>query len=77
MSMPSHHRIAIMAIKGFVDGRLEESELDALIDIALEDQKIDADEQRVLASIFRKLGQRDLTPAVKAKVQAAIRRFAK
>jgi len=51
--MRSHTEIAIESIKVFAnDGKLDVIEFDRLIELALRDQIIDADERRVLLKIL-------------------------
>ncbi len=51
----SHLHLALSSIKCFTDdGRLDENEINFLMGLALADNVIDADEKRVLASIFDK-----------------------
>ncbi len=46
------------------DGIVDESELNGLMDLALEDGEIDEDEKRVLACIFDKVNRRNASPNV-------------
>jgi len=50
------------------DGRLLPAELDELMQIALRDETVDANEKRVLGSIFAKLVPAELTPEMLEKV---------
>ena len=62
--MNSHLQLALSSIKCFTDdGRLDENEINFLMGIALADQVIDADEKRVLASIFDKALKSQHSPA--------------
>jgi len=50
------------------DGKLLPDELQSIVDIALRDGVVDANEKRVLTSIINKLTPSELTPAMQAKV---------
>ncbi|MBS1198445.1 MAG: hypothetical protein H6R18_2230 [Proteobacteria bacterium] len=50
------------------DGKLLPDELQSIVDIALRDGIVDANEKRVLSSIISKLTPSELTPAMQAKV---------
>jgi len=50
------------------DGRLLPAELDELMQIALRDETVDANEKRVLGSIFAKLVPAELTPEMLEKI---------
>lgn len=70
--LPDHLQLALAAIPAFTgDGRLSLDEFEHLLDLALRDQVIDADEQRVLGNILDR-AERD---GVDAEVQARITRF--
>jgi len=50
------------------DGKLLPDELQSIVDIALRDGVVDANEKRVLGSIISKLTPSELTPIMLAKV---------
>lgn len=50
------------------DGKLLPAELQSIVDIALRDGVVDANEKRVLASIISKLTPAELTPQMQVKV---------
>ena len=50
------------------DDRLLPAELDELMQIALRDETVDANEKRVLGSIFAKLVPAELTPEMLEKI---------
>ncbi|GJM09230.1 MAG: hypothetical protein DHS20C11_15060 [Lysobacteraceae bacterium] len=51
------------------DGKLDEYELDRLLDIAKKDGKVDENETRVLSNILSKLKSFELTYAMKKKIK--------
>jgi hypothetical protein len=66
----SHIEIALASIKVFLDdGTLDLAELNFLLGLALRDQQIDADEARVLKSIFAQAQKSSLSPAVTARIE--------
>lgn len=65
----SHIEIALESIKVFLnDGTLDVAELNFLLGLAMRDQQIDADEKRVLLSIFAQAEKSGLAPAVAARI---------
>jgi hypothetical protein len=50
------------------DGKLLLPELEQILSIALKDGSVDANEQRVLASIFSRLTPSELTPAMQQRI---------
>ncbi|MBT9525072.1 MAG: hypothetical protein IV105_07420 [Rhizobacter sp.] len=70
-----HLTMAYRSIECFSnDGKLDPAELQKILDIALADGVVDADERRVLVSIIGKLTPTELTPKMQeqiAKVRAA------
>lgn len=72
----SYVEIAWNAIKVFSnDGTVDEGELNFLLGLALRDQVVDADEKRVLASIFdRAEASSRLSATVRERIQEARRR---
>ena len=50
------------------DGKLDESELDSLLDIALRDGVVDANEKRVLENIFERLNTAELDSGLSCKI---------
>lgn len=66
----SHIEIALASIKVFLDdGTVDLGELNFLLGLALRDQQIDADEARVLKSIFKQAQAGALSPAVAARIE--------
>jgi tellurite resistance protein len=51
------------------DGVLDQRELNALVDLALADGRIDPAEEAILSNLFLRLDEADLDPAVLEKVQ--------
>ena len=51
------------------DGKLDLQELNFLLGIALADGEIDDDEKRVLASIFKRVDEEQVSSAVWARIQ--------
>jgi hypothetical protein len=70
-----HLTMAYRSIECFSnDGKLDPAELQKILDIALADGVVDADERRILVSIIGKLTPTELTPKMQdqiAKVRAA------
>lgn len=67
----SYIELAYSSIPVFADdGTLDMEELNFLMGIALRDQQIDADEKRVLGSIFSKVKEGDVSPKVWERIQA-------
>lgn len=61
--------IAFRSIECFTnDGKLRVDELQKLVDIALRDGVVDANEKRVLRNIMRRLKTDELTPEMLAKI---------
>lgn len=58
------------------DGKLDETELDQLLTMALKDHEIDDDERRILRLVFRQLAEKDVTPAAWVKLQDVRKKFA-
>lgn len=50
------------------DGKLDESELDELLQMANVDGKLDADERRILGLILTTLKEKDVTPEAWKKI---------
>lgn len=66
-----HLEIAFRSIECFSnDGKLSVDELQKLLDIALRDGHVSADEKRVLGNIIKRLNASDLTPGMQEKVSA-------
>ena len=51
------------------DGKLDEQELESLLDIALRDGVVDDNEKRVLRNIFDRLNSAELASALGEKVE--------
>lgn len=65
----SHLEIAASSVRVFAnDGRLDLAELEHLLAVAMRDGSINDDERRVLANIFRRVGEHEVTPAVWARM---------
>jgi len=68
--MKSHTEITIESIKVFMnDGKLDATEFDRLIELAMRDQVIDADEKRVLLRILAQAEQAGLDAAARARIE--------
>jgi hypothetical protein len=68
-SPKSYIEMAIESINAFAnDGKLDAPELQRMLDIALRDGQIDADEQRVLGKILMQAEKGPLDPAVTALI---------
>lgn len=66
-----HLEMAFRSIECFSnDGKLSVDELQKLLDIALRDGHVDADEKRILGNIIKRLNISELTPEMQAKVNA-------
>lgn len=64
--------LAIASISMFADdGTLDRAEVESLLRTALADGKIDDDERRVLARIFSKVVEHQVTPEVWQLIQKA------
>lgn len=69
--IPSHLQIVLASISAFSnDGKLDASELGAMIATAQKDGEIDADEARVLNDIIDKITDAELTPEMQAAITA-------
>ncbi len=67
---PSHLRIALDSIRCFTDdGRLDLNELNYLLGIATADGNVNADEKRVLASLFKQASGKLESPQVLARIR--------
>ena len=67
--VPSHLQIVLASISAFSnDGKLDASELGAMIATAQKDGEITADEARVLVDIIGKITDAELTPAMQAAI---------
>jgi tellurite resistance protein len=63
--------IAFRSIECFSDdGKLRVDELQKLVDVALRDGVVDANEKRVLRNIMRRLKTDELTPEMLARIEA-------
>ncbi|MFT3735973.1 MAG: hypothetical protein QM776_13255 [Rhodocyclaceae bacterium] len=63
--------IAFRSIECFSDdGKLRVDELQKLVDIALRDGVVDANEKRVLRNIMRRLKTDELTPEMLSRIEA-------
>ena len=68
----SYIEIAYESVKCFTDdGNLDMTELNFLLGLALRDENIDADEQRVLAKVFSQAELGTLTPVVRERIADA------
>ncbi len=68
--------MAFKSIQCFADdGKLDVRELDKLVDIALKDGVVDANEKRVLSNIFGRLTPAELSPAMVKKIDEVRARF--
>ncbi|MCR6650361.1 MAG: hypothetical protein NVV73_02115 [Cellvibrionaceae bacterium] len=66
-----HLEIAFRSIECFSDdGKLSVSELQKLLEIALRDGRVDAEEKRVLGNIIKRLNVAELTPDMQEKVSS-------
>lgn len=57
------------------DGKLDVAELEELLEVALRDGVVDANEKRVLENIFERLRPQELTPAMQDKIEEITRRY--
>jgi hypothetical protein len=68
--------LAYRSIYAFADdGRLDEDELDKLLEVALRDGIVDENETRVLRDIFSRLKGHEITQAMRDKVHAVEKKF--
>jgi hypothetical protein len=66
----SHIELALYAIKVFGnDGTIDETELNKLLEIALQDGTVDSDEKDTLRNIFNKVAEWDVQPPVWKRMQ--------
>ena len=71
-----HLELAYYSIQAFGnDGKLNERELDRLLDIAKRDGKVDENETRVLSNIFSKLKGHELTSTIQGKVREVEKKY--
>ncbi|MBB1061744.1 hypothetical protein [Marilutibacter spongiae] len=74
---PSHLEIALASIRVFADdGQLDVAELEGLLDLALRDRLVDADERRVLANVFAQAEKGAVSPALATRIAEARRKHA-
>lgn len=72
----SHHDIAIASIHVFTDdGRLDLTELEKLLALAVRDEVVDADEKRVLANILTRAERDGVDPEVLARIVEVRRQY--
>ena len=72
----SHHEIAIASIHVFSDdGRLDLSELEKLLALALRDDVVDEDEKRVLGNILTRAGRDGVDAEVQARIDEVRARY--
>lgn len=70
----SHLDLALASIQVFTDdGRMDASELEKLLALALRDGVVDEDERRVLANIFRRAEDAGVSADVAARIGQARR----
>ncbi|MEF3083241.1 hypothetical protein V3391_13590 [Luteimonas sp. SMYT11W] len=68
--LPDHLQLALAAIPAFTDdGRLSLDELEHLLGLALRDEVIDAEEQRVLGNILDRAERDGVDADVLARIQ--------
>ncbi len=66
----SHIDIAVQSIGCFTDdGTLDAGEVRNLLNLALRDGVVDADEKRVLSNVFSKISQNQVSPATWSIIQ--------
>lgn len=71
-----HLEIAFRSIECFGDdGKLSVDELQKLLDIALRDGHVSADEKRILGNIIKRLNASELTPEMQEKVSSLRRQL--
>lgn len=71
-----HLEIAYHSVQAFSnDGRLDEKELDKLLDIAERDGVVIADEIRVLSNIFSKLKSYEISNSMRHKVKRVEQKY--
>ncbi len=71
MNLDSHLQIALASIQCFTDdGTLDIEELNYLIGLAMRDNKVDENERRVLAEIFGKVSQKDVSKKVWDRIES-------
>ena len=70
--MHSHLEIATASIRIFAnDGTIDHQELDQLLTLALRDGELDAEEKRVLNSIFSRAEESGLSASVRQRMRDA------
>lgn len=64
------------AIESFrTNGKLDTFELDRILELAMQDGKLDTDEKKALMSILFSLTSADFTPDLWSRVEQVIQRF--
>ena len=72
-----HLELAYYSVHAFGnDGKLDEAELDKLLDIAIKDGKVDEDETRVLKKIFSQLKGHELNHSMRDKIRQIEAKYA-
>lgn len=74
--MKSHHEIALNSIRCFADdGTLDLEEVNFLLGLALRDDKIDADEKRVLADIFGRITKDTVSDKTWERIESVRKKY--
>ncbi|MCP4132825.1 MAG: hypothetical protein GY754_17805 [bacterium] len=73
---PSHIEIATYSIRVFADdGTIDMEELNFLMGLALRDHVIDDNESRIISSVFKQVGQNDVSASVWDRIQEIKKKY--
>lgn len=71
-----HLELAYYSVKAFGNnGKLDEHELDKLLEIAIRDGDVNEDETRILSNIFSKLKSYEITASMRSKVRDVEKKY--